>query len=81
MWEGYKSKADTKNFLDDMTANGFQIIDIHASEHADEGTLVEFTNALNPKNIIPIHTFEKNQYSSVFTQNVLVLNDNEVLEL
>jgi len=81
MWSGYKNKKDSKIFLDDMIARGFQIIDIHASGHADEETLIEFANALNPRNIIPIHTFEKSRYSKIFTQNVLPLNDNEVLIL
>ena len=79
MWDGYKTKPYSARFLDYFTQNGFDTIDVHASGHAGEQTLVEFVNALNPQNIIPIHTFHKNQYQSLFTQNVIVLDDNEEL--
>ncbi|MCX6152710.1 MAG: MBL fold metallo-hydrolase [Candidatus Kapabacteria bacterium] len=81
MWEGYKQKQDSMEFLNYFTSQNFEIIDLHSSGHADEATLVEFVNAINPKYIIPIHTFHKNQYPSVFSQEVKILNDNELLEI
>jgi ribonuclease J len=81
MWEGYKTKPYSAKFLEYFSDNNFKVIDLHSSGHADEATLVEYANALNPKNIIPIHTFRKNQYQSIFSQNVMVLENNEVVIL
>lgn len=81
MWEGYKSKEYTANFLDYMTNRDFEVVDVHTSGHADETTLIEFANALNPKHIIPIHTFQKSLYSSLFSQDIIALDDNEMMSL
>jgi ribonuclease J len=81
LWEGYKSKPYTKEFLDYLRSRQFSMIDIHSSGHADISTLKVLTDTLNPKFIIPIHTFNKSQYKSIFSQNIISLNDKEVLEL
>ena len=48
---------------------------------ADEvPVLKRLADALQPKKIIPIHTFHPDKYSQVF-QNVTQLKDGEVLEL
>ncbi|MBM2816970.1 MAG: rnjA [Ignavibacteria bacterium] len=81
MWEGYKSKADTHKFMKYLEQKGFSNYDIHTSGHADLQTLKKFADAINPKSIIPIHTFNKNDYSNIFNQNIIELNDGEVFGL
>jgi ribonuclease J len=81
MWEGYKEKIETKQFLDWLKSKNFTICDIHTSGHADIDTLKEFADTLAPKSIIPIHTFNKKDYKNIFSQNILELNDNETLNI
>ncbi|MCT4589121.1 MAG: MBL fold metallo-hydrolase [Carboxylicivirga sp.] len=81
MWHGYKKQPSTKEFVNWLKAKNFSVIDIHTSGHADIETLKEYANAINPKSIIPIHTFNKQDYQSIFSQKILQLNDNQVLEV
>ena len=80
LWEGYKQKPDTKNFIDSLLARNMKLIDLHTSGHADVQTLKEFADAIKPGYIIPIHTFFKHEYTSIFYQTILELNDNEVMD-
>jgi ribonuclease J len=77
LWEGYKTKPDTMKLLDWVQQRNFILHDIHSRGHADILSLKRFVNAINPKNIIPIHTFQKEKYSSIFSHNVINLNDGE----
>ena len=52
----------------------------HTSGHADMAALKTFSSSINPKNLIPIHTEYKNEYSNHFS-NVVVLPDNEYFDL
>lgn len=81
MWEGYKEQASTKNFLDWLKSKNFAIIDIHTSGHADIETLKEFADSINPKSIIPIHTFNKQDYKTIFTQPIIEVNDNQKIKI
>ncbi len=81
MWEGYKDKKKTKEFMDYLTNLGFTNNDIHTSGHAEETSLIEFATSIQPKNIIPIHTFSKSQYQTIFKQNVLLLDDKQTINL
>lgn len=81
MWEGYKEQSSTKDFLDWLTSRNFAIIDIHTSGHADIETLKEFADSINPKTIIPIHTFNKQDYKTIFTQPIIEINDNQTIEI
>lgn len=76
MWAGYKDQPKTKEFIDLFLSNNFKLIDIHTSGHADVETLKEYANAINPKIIIPIHTNNKKDYKSIFSQKILELEDN-----
>lgn len=81
MWEGYFDKPDTKKFVDYLTGRGFNIYKIHTSGHADRETLLQMVDAIEPKNIIPIHTFSAGDYKNVFSKNIKELNDGEILQV
>jgi ribonuclease J len=81
MWEGYKEKSYTKNFLDWLTGKGFSIHDLHTSGHADIETLKEMADTINPKTIVPIHTFNKLDYKNIFSQQVVEVVDNELVDI
>ena len=56
MWNGYKVKAEMKEFISECEAMGLRIIDLHTSGHADHKTISALIDRLKPTEIIPIHT-------------------------
>ncbi|GJQ60911.1 MAG: hypothetical protein SCALA701_37120 [Candidatus Scalindua sp.] len=82
MWEGYLQKSNTKKFVDYLIKRNFTIHKIHTSGHADIMTLKRMVEAIKPKNIVPIHTFEGDEYKEIFTGTKVVrIKDNEVVTI
>ena len=80
MWDGYKKEKTTKEFINFLVGKGMTEKQIHTSGHADRDALKRMVNVLKPKNIVPIHTFEGDEYEKIFTgTKVLRINDNEVV--
>lgn len=82
-WLGYLKSE----FSDEKLVKLFQGLEskynwiyAHTSGHADMDTLKKFSSSINPKNLIPIHTEYKDDFSKYFN-NVVVLSDNEYFEL
>lgn len=61
MWEGYLPRE--RQFWDD---NNVEITKVHTSGHAYAAELSRLGHALKPKGIFPIHTFNKDHFSSIF---------------
>ncbi|HPM11041.1 MAG TPA: MBL fold metallo-hydrolase [Paludibacter sp.] len=76
MWNGYLTD-EFKHFCNEK---GLIIEQVHTSGHAELEDLKKFANALNPKKLIPIHTFNKEKYPEYF-KNVQILEDEEVFAL
>jgi len=81
MWEGYLQKAYTSKFIEYFKNLNFKIYNIHTSGHADIEALQKMVDAINPKNIIPIHTFESNSYQNIFKSNVTQCTDGDVINV
>ncbi len=82
MWDGYKKEKSTKRFIDFLISKGMAQKQIHTSGHADRDTLKRMVEVLKPKNLIPIHTFEGDEYEDIFTgTKVLRINDNETVSM
>ena len=81
MWRGYLDKPNTKQFIDYLKNRKFNIHKIHTSGHADIGTLKKMVEAINPKNIVPIHTFRGGDYKKVFTTPIVELKDGETRQI
>ncbi|NOX19363.1 MAG: MBL fold metallo-hydrolase, partial [Chlorobi bacterium] len=81
MWEGYFKKSDTMKFVDYLTNRKFILHKIHTSGHADTKTLKKMDEAIRPKNIVPIHTFEGDKYKDIFNETIVELKDNEIREI
>jgi ribonuclease J len=80
MWNGYKQEKTTKDFINFLIDKEMTEIQIHTSGHADRDSLKRMVEVLKPKNLVPIHTFEGDEYEKVFSgTNVLRLNDKEVV--
>jgi ribonuclease J len=80
MWEGYMKKANTKKFLQFLETRKFATHSIHTSGHADIDTLKKMVEAIKPKNIIPIHTFNAGDYGKIFDCSIILLKDGEILK-
>ncbi len=76
MWDGYLTEK-FKTFCDEK---GLLLESVHTSGHAELEDLKRFANALNPKKLIPIHTFGREKYPELF-DNVQILEDGEALDL
>jgi len=82
MWDGYKKDKTTKEFIDLLIGKGMTEKTIHTSGHADRGALKRMVEILKPKNLVPIHTFEGDEYQKIFTDsNVVQINDNEIVSI
>lgn len=75
-WKGYLDRLDwvqLRKLVDDAQGD---FIPAHTSGHIYIDDLVSFVREINPKQIIPIHTFEPAGFQSFF-ENVQLLNDGE----
>lgn len=82
MWDGCKKEKVTKEFIDFLIDKGVTEKTIHTSGHADQNALIKMVDILKPKNLVPIHTFEGNQYKKIFSgTKVLQINDKEVVSI
>jgi len=52
-------------------------LQVHTSGHADINTLKQMVKAINPKYIVPIHTFHGSDYKDIFNTPVVELADEE----
>ena len=76
MWDGYLSEE----FRAFCKSKVLIMEYIHTSGHAQKEDLKSFASDINPKTLIPIHTFEAKEYPVLF-KNVLILKDGEEFSL
>jgi ribonuclease J len=75
-WKGYLEKPDWVQLQESLKLVGGDFIPAHASGHIYVEDIVELVRAINPKRIVPIHTFEPTGFLDHFT-NVRLLTDGE----
>ena len=78
LWSGYRDEIKQKDFESFLVGRGFTIKAAHTSGHADAETLRLLLSELNPKQIIPIHTFSPERFTE-FSDKVRIANDGEVI--
>jgi ribonuclease J len=81
MWEGYLEKLPAKKLINYLVTRNFTKCYVHTSGHADTEALKQMVNAINPKFIVPIHTFNASDYKNHFSQPVVELNDGDEQEI
>lgn len=82
MWSGYLEQPKTKAFIDHLNSKGFSFHQIHTSGHADIETLKDMVTAMKPKNLVPIHTFDGDDYKDIFKDvNVRRATNKEKIEI
>jgi ribonuclease J len=76
-WDGYLTSGSAGGTLkSDCEARGIPFEVIHTSGHASPGDLKRLASAVAPKKLIPIHTFERDRFPSLFA-NVALVEDGE----
>ena len=78
MWDGYKELY--KERLELIQNKGVNMFDIHTSGHADIPSLQKFASALNPHQLVPIHTFLPQEFKKLFN-NVVIYEDNQIFTI
>ena len=76
MWEGYLEEK----FKSYCKSGGISIEKVHSSGHASRNDLVKFAQALNPRILLPIHTFEPECFPELY-DSVKMLRDGEMYEV
>ncbi|RKY04236.1 MAG: hypothetical protein DRP56_10300, partial [Planctomycetota bacterium] len=75
LWEGY---LDQENFWQN---NNVPLHHVHCSGHAYKEDLKRLAQAINPKKIIPNHTFHPEQFRDLFRDKVMFLQDGQTVDL
>ena len=78
MWPGYLTGDDVVSRF--CAARGLQLRHIHTSGHAPTEDLQRLVRAIRPKQLVPIHTFERERYKDLF-DNVRMTEDGEEIQL
>ncbi len=79
-WKGYLEEAEWQALQQQLQDIEGDFVPAHTSGHIFVDDLVQFVNSINPKTVIPIHTFEPQEFSKHFA-NVVVLNDGQEMEI
>lgn len=75
LWAGYRKSDRTRRFIEASEKLGLELRSLHTSGHATLETLRKAVAAIQPKCIVPIHTFFPDQYRTVFKEPVVELKD------
>lgn len=59
-WSGYKQREDMKAFLDGVKNLGIEVVDLHASGHADAKTIEALRQRVNPDEFVQVHKPQAN---------------------
>jgi ribonuclease J len=79
-WNGYLNKPEWQELQTKLADAGGQLVVMHTSGHIFADDIVAFVRAINPGQVIPIHTFNPYLYRDNFP-NARILNDHQMVEL
>ncbi|WP_461333181.1 MBL fold metallo-hydrolase [Bradyrhizobium embrapense] len=80
-WDGYLAEGQSGAALkSDCDRRGIAFETIHTSGHAGPSDLKRLAAAVAAKRLIPIHTFERLRFPTLF-ENVSLINDGEWVEI
>jgi ribonuclease J len=75
-WDGYLEDPRFAPFLEWQQRLGLPMERLHTSGHASIKDLQRLAEAISPKRVVPIHSFESGRYAEFFS-NVECRNDGE----
>ena len=80
-WDGYLSSPASQDFQAKLKERGVSLGVVHTSGHASVVDLKRLAEAMAPNVIVPVHTFEGDQYRALFGSNVTICMDGEWWEV
>lgn len=75
-WTGYLEKPDWKQTKEKLDEAGGTLNEVHTSGHILSSDIVPFIEAISPKTIVPVHTFEPERFQKS-VDNARLLRDGE----
>jgi ribonuclease J len=79
-WEGYLDEPDWEKTGQQIQQAQGKLVQVHTSGHILSEDIVGLVNSLKPKTVVPVHTFEPEEFARRMG-NVRVLSDGEVLQI
>jgi len=76
MWDGYLPSVEPF-----WKKHNVPIVKVHTSGHAFIAELQNFAKALNPKHVIPVHTFHPEKYLELFGSKTMMVRDKQTVEV
>lgn len=75
-WTGYLEKPDWKQTKEKIDEADGMLAEVHTSGHILSSDIARFVEAISPKTVVPVHTFEPETFQQHF-ENVKLLTDGE----
>ena len=75
-WTGYLEKPDWKQTKEKIDEAEGMLAEVHTSGHILSSDIARFVEAISPKTVVPVHTFEPELFRQ-HVENVRVLKDGE----
>lgn len=66
LWSGYLKRKAQRPFLEWLKRHHILLAECHTSGHASMSDLQAFAHAVNPKMLVPIHSFESRRFKEFF---------------
>ena len=79
-WTGYLGRPELVDLREKLAAANGYLVEAHTSGHIFADDIVQFVRAINPRSVVPIHTFEPERFVDVFPR-VRQLKDQELFKL
>jgi ribonuclease J len=79
-WEGYLDQPDAEELKHAIEHAKGVIVQAHVSGHAREDDSLKLIRELNPRSVIPVHTFTPEKLAEHF-ENARILRDGAVIEI
>lgn len=76
LWPGYLEREQYRPLKEWLDQHSIPLVHCHTSGHAPLSELKRLAEAINPKVLVPIHTFQPEEYHDHF-KNVLLKDDGE----
>ena len=77
-WHGYLAQPEWQAVQTQLTAAGGELIECHTSGHIFQDDILRFIEAVNPREVIPIHTNAPRAFAKVLPR-VRLVADGEVV--
>jgi ribonuclease J len=79
-WKGYLGRPDWKDLRESLASADGDFAEAHTSGHIFADDIIQFVRAINPRMVVPIHTFESERFYAFF-EGVQLVTDGVMIEI